>query len=227
MQSCGQPDWAMPLTGLAPPAACLPQPVPLSTRAYLKAALPSGLLTCLCLLQAFGYRLRRVIAAFYFPKVCPQPLHPQVCTHQPAPSSPSAPPWGMSSSSVLSPWPQREKKRILFLYNDLLRKRAAFTQLRRATIVRRARQQRAPRRHLVDILHRRCPLLRPWLRRRCVVCQAPETPESYLCPTPNCEAVYCHSCWNDMRQRCPVCTPREELSSSAYSDSNDDATYAE
>ncbi|KAI4590379.1 hypothetical protein MJG53_001428 [Ovis ammon polii x Ovis aries] len=177
---------------------CLPQPVPLSTRAYLKAALPSGLLTCLCLLQAFGYRLRRVIAAFYFPKVCPQPLHPQ-----------------------------REKKRILFLYNDLLRKRAAFTQLRRATIVRRARQQRAPRRHLVDILHRRCPLLRPWLRRRCVVCQAPETPESYLCPTPNCEAVYCHSCWNDMRQRCPVCTPREELSSSAYSDSNDDATYAE
>ncbi|KAI4548916.1 hypothetical protein MG293_001246 [Ovis ammon polii] len=147
---------------------------------------------------AFGYRLRRVIAAFYFPKVCPQPLHPQ-----------------------------REKKRILFLYNDLLRKRAAFTQLRRATIVRRARQQRAPRRHLVDILHRRCPLLRPWLRRRCVVCQAPETPESYLCPTPNCEAVYCHSCWNDMRQRCPVCTPREELSSSAYSDSNDDATYAE
>ncbi|XP_019813904.2 E3 ubiquitin-protein ligase DCST1 isoform X2 [Bos indicus] len=168
---------------------CLPQPVPLNTRAYLKAALPSGLLACLCLLQAFGYRLRRVIAAFYFPK--------------------------------------REKKRILFLYNDLLRKRAAFTQLRRATIVRRARQQRAPRRHLVDILHRRCPLLRPLLRRRCVVCQAPETPESYVCPTPNCEAVYCRSCWNDMRQRCPVCTPREELSSSAYSDSNDDATYAE
>ncbi|XP_059944089.1 E3 ubiquitin-protein ligase DCST1 [Mesoplodon densirostris] len=169
---------------------CLPQPVPLSTRAYLRAALPSSLLVCLCLLQAFGYRLRRVIVAFYFPK--------------------------------------REKKRILFLYNELLRKRAAFTQLRRATIVRRARQQRAPRRHLEDILHRRClPLLRPWLRRRCVVCQAPETPESYVCPTPDCEAVYCRSCWNDMRQRCPVCTPREELSSSAYSDSNDDATYAE
>uniref|UniRef100_A0A8D1BKX9 DC-STAMP domain containing 1 n=1 Tax=Sus scrofa TaxID=9823 RepID=A0A8D1BKX9_PIG len=168
---------------------CLPQPVPLSPSAYVRAALPSGLLVCLCLLQAFGYRLRRVIAAFYFPK--------------------------------------REKKRILFLYNDLLRKRVAFTQLRRAAIMRRARQQRAPRRRLADILHRRCPLLRPWLRRRCVVCQASETPESYVCPTPDCEAVYCRSCWNDMRQRCPVCTPREELSSSAYSDSNDDATYAE
>nr|KAF6413081.1 DC-STAMP domain containing 1 [Molossus molossus] len=168
---------------------CLPQPVCLNATAYLRAGLPTALLVCLCLLQAFAYRLRRVIAAFYFPK--------------------------------------REKKRILFLYNELLRKRAAFTQLRRAAIVRQAREQRARLHHLVDILHRRCPFLRPWLRRRCVVCQAPETPESYVCLTPDCEAVYCRSCWDDMRQRCPVCTPREELSSSAYSDSNDDATYAE
>ncbi|ELW62435.1 DC-STAMP domain-containing protein 1 [Tupaia chinensis] len=168
---------------------CLPQPVALDAKAYWRAALPIGLLVCLCLAQAFGYRLRRVIAAFYFPK--------------------------------------REKKRVLFLYNELLRKRAAFTRLRRATIVRRARQQRAPRHHLVDTLHRRCPLLRRWLRRHCVVCQAPETSESYVCPTPDCGAVYCSSCWDDMRQRCPVCTPREELSSSAFSDSNEDTTYAE
>ncbi|XP_036906647.1 E3 ubiquitin-protein ligase DCST1 [Sturnira hondurensis] len=168
---------------------CLPQPTCLNAQAYLRTGLPIGLLVCLCLLQAFGYRLRRVIAAFYFPK--------------------------------------REKKRVLFLYNELLRKRAAFTKLRRAAIMRQAWQQRAPRRHLADILHRRCPLLRPWLRRRCVVCQAPETRESYVCLTPDCEAVYCRSCWDDMRQRCPVCTPREELSSSACSDSNDDATYAE
>ncbi|KAL4828927.1 hypothetical protein H8958_018679 [Nasalis larvatus] len=167
---------------------CLPQPVGLDARDYWRAALPIGLLVCLCLLQAFGYRLRRVIAAFYFPK--------------------------------------REKKRILFLYNDLLRKRAAFTKLRRAAILRWARQQKAPRHPLADILHRGCPLLRRWLRRRCVVCQAPETPESYVCRTLDCEAVYCWSCWDDMRQRCPVCTPREELSSSAFSDSNDDTAYA-
>ncbi|XP_017201334.3 E3 ubiquitin-protein ligase DCST1 isoform X1 [Oryctolagus cuniculus] len=168
---------------------CLPQPVCLDARAYWRAALPTGLLACLCLAQAFAYRLRRVIAAFYFPK--------------------------------------REKKRVLFFYNELLRKRAAFTKLRRAAIVRRAQQQRAPRHHLVDLLHRRCPPLRRWLRRRCVVCQAPETPESYVCPTPACEAVYCRTCWDDMRQCCPACTPPEELSSSAYSDSNDDTAYAE
>ncbi|XP_006895886.1 PREDICTED: DC-STAMP domain-containing protein 1 [Elephantulus edwardii] len=168
---------------------CLPQPESMDAKAYLSAALPSGLLVCLCLLQAFGYRLRRVIAAFYFPK--------------------------------------REKKRVLFFYNELLRKREAFTKLRRAAIVRRAQQQRAPRHHLVDILHRCCPLLHLWLRRRCVVCLAPEKPESYVCPTAGCETVYCQSCWVDMRQQCPACTPREELSSSAFSDSDDDATYAE
>ncbi|XP_006861788.1 PREDICTED: DC-STAMP domain-containing protein 1 [Chrysochloris asiatica] len=168
---------------------CLPQPESMAAKDYFRTALPIGLLVCLCLLQAFGYRLRRVIAAFYFPK--------------------------------------REKKRILFFYNDLLRKRAAFTKLRRATIVRRAQEQRAPRHHLVDILYRRCPLLRHWLRRRCVVCLALETPESHVCSTPGCETVYCQSCWVDMRQQCPVCTPREELSSSDFSDSNDDATYAE
>lgn len=83
------------------------------------------------------------------------------------------------------------------------------------------------RHRLADVLHRRCPLLRGWLRRRCVVCQAPETPEAYVCPTPDCAAVYCRPCWDDVRRRCPACTPPEELSSSAYSDSNDDATYAE
>ncbi|XP_075396870.1 E3 ubiquitin-protein ligase DCST1 [Tenrec ecaudatus] len=168
---------------------CLPQPESLDAKGYLRATLPTGLLVCLCLLQAFGYRLRRVIAAFYFPK--------------------------------------REKKRILFFYNDLLRKRAAFTKLRRAAIVRRARQQRTPRHHLVDTLRRRCPLLQRWLRRRCVVCTAPEMAQSYVCPTPGCAAVYCRSCWVDMRQLCPVCTPREELSSSDFGDSNDDAAYAE
>ncbi|XP_044122405.1 E3 ubiquitin-protein ligase DCST1 [Neovison vison] len=168
---------------------CLPQPLSLDAWAYVRAAVPIGLLLCLCLLQAFAYRLRRVIAAFYFPK--------------------------------------REKKRVLFLYNELLRKRAAFTQLRRAAILRQAREQKAPRPRLTDVLHRRCPLARRWLRRRCVVCQAPETPAAYVCPTPDCAAVYCRPCWDDVRRRCPACTPREELSSSAYSDSNDDATYAE
>uniref|UniRef100_G1P1U5 DC-STAMP domain containing 1 n=1 Tax=Myotis lucifugus TaxID=59463 RepID=G1P1U5_MYOLU len=104
-QPMGSPGQDTFSTIASPPPACLPQPVRLSAGAYARTGLPTGLLVCLCLLQAFGYRLRRVIAAFYFPK--------------------------------------REKKRILFFYNELLRKRAAFTKLRRAAIVRQAREQRA------------------------------------------------------------------------------------
>lgn len=130
----------------APPPACLPQPVCLDAMAYLRAALPSTLLVGLCLLQAFGYRLRRVIATFYFPKVCPALPSPPLHTPNPSlmPSLEEAIPSALSLSLTPCPWPQREKKRTLFFYNELLRKRAAFTQLRRAAIVRQARQQRAP-----------------------------------------------------------------------------------
>lgn len=60
------------------------------------------------------------------------------------PVPPPRPRGALSLPRTPSPWPQREKKRTLFLYNDLLRKRAAFTQLRRAAILRRARLQKAP-----------------------------------------------------------------------------------
>lgn len=66
---------------LSPPPACLPQPVGMDARAYWRASLPTVLLVCLCLVQAFGYRLRRVIAAFYFPKVNSQRTLPlNTCT---------------------------------------------------------------------------------------------------------------------------------------------------
>lgn len=55
----------------------------LDATAYLRAALPSALLVGLCLLQAFGYRLRRVIATFYFPKV--RPALPSPPLHTPSP----------------------------------------------------------------------------------------------------------------------------------------------
>ncbi|XP_043820041.1 E3 ubiquitin-protein ligase DCST1 isoform X2 [Dromiciops gliroides] len=169
--------------------ACLPKPMGMNSKDYMKAFLPAGLLVLLCLTQAFSYRLRRVIAAFYFPK--------------------------------------REKKRVLFFYNELLRKRLVFTKLRRTVIMQRAQRQGMPRHRLVDLCYRRFRLLRYFLRRRCVVCQASETSESWVCQSPGCGAVYCASCWIDMGKKCPACTPRDELSSSAYSNSSDDATYAE
>ena len=49
--------------------ACLPQPQSMKRQEYLGSCLPLALLALLCLVQVYMYRLRRVIAAFYFPKV--------------------------------------------------------------------------------------------------------------------------------------------------------------
>lgn len=118
----------------------------MDARAYWEASLPTTLLVCLCLAQAFGYRLRRAITAFYFPKVNSQTtLLLNMHTHSSLPALCPTPLLYHYHCVPLAPQPtpQREKKRVLFLYNDLLRKRAAFTKLRRAAIVRRARHQRA------------------------------------------------------------------------------------
>ncbi|XP_069734483.1 E3 ubiquitin-protein ligase DCST1 [Phaenicophaeus curvirostris] len=48
--------------------ACLPQPRGMMREQYVRTCLPLVVLVLLCLLQVYTYRLRRVIAAFYFPK---------------------------------------------------------------------------------------------------------------------------------------------------------------
>ncbi|KAM8986117.1 E3 ubiquitin-protein ligase DCST1 isoform 1-T2 [Ara ararauna] len=47
---------------------CLPQPRSMGQHQYLGTCLPLAVLALLCLAQVYTYRLRRVIAAFYFPK---------------------------------------------------------------------------------------------------------------------------------------------------------------
>ncbi|KAM6190258.1 E3 ubiquitin-protein ligase DCST1 [Sarcoramphus papa] len=66
--------------------ACLPQPRGMTREQYVGSCLPLAVLALLCLAQVYTYRLRRAIAAFYFPK--------------------------------------REKSRVLYLYNKLLRQRS-------------------------------------------------------------------------------------------------------
>ncbi|NXK15401.1 DCST1 ligase, partial [Herpetotheres cachinnans] len=48
--------------------ACLPQPQGMTRQQYVGSCLPLAVLALLCLVQVYMYRLRRVIAAFYFPK---------------------------------------------------------------------------------------------------------------------------------------------------------------
>ncbi|NWS64417.1 DCST1 ligase, partial [Chunga burmeisteri] len=47
---------------------CLPQPRSMTRRHYVSSCVPLAVLVLLCLVQVYTYRLRRTIAAFYFPK---------------------------------------------------------------------------------------------------------------------------------------------------------------
>ncbi|NWY07414.1 DCST1 ligase, partial [Nothoprocta ornata] len=138
-------------------AACLPQPRAMTTQGYVDSCLPLALLALLCLVQVYTYRLRRVLAAFFFPK--------------------------------------REKRRVLFLYNQLLRQRQCFVQLQRRRVARRAQQRQGLGTSVLERCCRRWPALRRYMRRRCVVCEEPEGPRSRVCAAPACAAVYCGPCW--------------------------------
>uniref|UniRef100_A0A8C7FU28 DC-STAMP domain containing 1 n=1 Tax=Oncorhynchus kisutch TaxID=8019 RepID=A0A8C7FU28_ONCKI len=50
---------------------CLPQPRALTKEDYLWSFVPLLMMALMCCLQVYSNRLRRVIAAFYFPKVRP------------------------------------------------------------------------------------------------------------------------------------------------------------
>ncbi|NXB82239.1 DCST1 ligase, partial [Donacobius atricapilla] len=137
--------------------ACLPQPSGMTRQQYLNTCLPLGVLALLCLAQVYPFRLRRAIAAFYFPK--------------------------------------REKTRVLFLYNKLLRQRKNFLHLQRGRVARQARQPPGPGTLLLRWCRQRWPWLRRCLRRSCTLCGTPETPWHQPCPNPDCYALYCESCW--------------------------------
>ncbi|NXM98310.1 DCST1 ligase, partial [Sylvia borin] len=137
--------------------ACLPQPTGMTRQQYLNTFLPLGALALLCLAQVYPFRLRRAIAAFYFPK--------------------------------------REKTRVLFLYNKLLRQRKNFLYLQRGRVARQARQPPGLGTVLRQWCRRRWPRLRRYLRQSCTLCGTAETPRHQPCPNPDCRASYCESCW--------------------------------
>ncbi|XP_062821045.1 E3 ubiquitin-protein ligase DCST1 [Anolis carolinensis] len=167
---------------------CLPETRGMTRKQFLTCAVPLGALMVLCFAQIYAFRLRRVIAAFYFPK--------------------------------------REKKRILFLYNEMLRRRMSFIDVQRKRIILRARKHQRLAKPLSERLGRWFPSLRRFILRRCILCGLPESPRSLLCPNEDCGTLYCRLCWQDMGQRCFACDPNAVLSDDD-SDSDASGGYAD
>ncbi|KAM5148045.1 E3 ubiquitin-protein ligase DCST1-like [Mantella aurantiaca] len=108
-------------------------------------------------------------------------------------------------------FPKREKRRVLFLYNEQLRKRATYADVKRKQIMHKARVNQRQLKTTMGAFYLRCKWLRKYIRRHCIVCDQSETKESYLCPTPDCGTVYCRQCWRDMERFCFVCKPYEKF----------------
>ncbi|XP_074784872.1 E3 ubiquitin-protein ligase DCST1 [Athene noctua] len=162
--------------------ACLPQPQAMRMQQYVDSGLPLVVLVLFCLAQAYTYRLRRAIAAFYFPK--------------------------------------REKSRVLYLYNKLLRQRHNFVQRQQKRIAQRKWHRPGWGKSLLQ----RWPWLRCWMRQSCTVCGTPETPRDRVCPAVACRARYCRWCWREAGGMCLACTPAEH--SLSQDSSEEDSGYA-
>lgn len=117
---------------------------------------------------------------------------------------------------------KREKRRVLYLYNETLRRRLGFLRFARARVAKLARaHQLEPESRPFLTARLRWPKYFSWLqrfacsRRRCVVCGETEPrsgPEHRLCQTQDCFAVYCDECWNDIGQVCLACDRLQDSS---------------
>ncbi|XP_012231524.1 protein sneaky [Linepithema humile] len=111
---------------------------------------------------------------------------------------------------------KREKRRVLYLYNESLRRRLGHARFMRAKVRSLVRTRRLE--YDVDpwlALRQRWPAFCGWLafficaRHRCLVCGEVEPRKGsqfHRCTTPGCPFIHCPECWHDVGEICYACT---------------------
>ncbi|XP_069111968.1 E3 ubiquitin-protein ligase DCST1-like [Argopecten irradians] len=127
---------------------------------------------------------------------------------------------------------KREKRRILYLYNDMLKKRRGFLRHMRHHIRKQVKRKNLiVKSSLTASLRKEFPKLCGWMKilssskLSCLICNDPEKKGFVHCMTPGCNVVYCAMCWSDIQRRCYSCKPDttgdlSELSDDGLSDSD-------
>ncbi|XP_060845495.1 protein sneaky [Rhopalosiphum padi] len=102
---------------------------------------------------------------------------------------------------------KREKRRVLYLYNETLRKRTAFFRYMKQKVAKLARENKlSVNLDIFLMLRLKFPALFGWLvwfacgRRKCLICGEPETNagKQYGCNTVGCVYIHCEQCWKDV-----------------------------
>lgn len=134
---------------------------------------------------------------------------------------------------------RREKKRVLYLYNETLKRRIGFMRHMKKKVKKMVREQRLEADlNLFTVLRLRFPKYcgcLTWFaaaRRKCVICGDPEPrkksgiPGDFeKCSNPTCYFVHCLECWNDVGRYCFACeeggTDDSEIGSDSDLDHHD------
>lgn len=116
-------------------------------------------------------------------------------------------------------YPRREKKRTLYLYNKLLKRRKKLFQYVSQNIKEKLQENNRIEMNLIIRLRLRHSKYFGWLRyfscarRKCIVCDEPEPqrrdytrPFHFMaCSTSECDVVHCEECWTDVGEICLAC----------------------
>lgn len=135
---------------------------------------------------------------------------------------------------------KREKRRILYVYNELLKKRKGYLRHMRHRVRKQVRDRTLrTQTSVLTALRRQFPRLCACLgvlkssKDSCLICKDPEGKDFVRCPTDGCNWGYCPECWGDVKQRCYACggkygeseTEDERTSTSDSSDLTDDEHF--
>ena len=115
-------------------------------------------------------------------------------------------------------YPERDRQRIVHLYNVILNRRLRMPktlQLRARTRHREQQQQQE-----MSPCHKMAAKCAPcrvffYAAPRCLVCNAVEDHTFNYCDTDRCNGVFCAECYNDLGYVCPLC-----LQGTEYEDEN-------
>ncbi|XP_065320592.1 protein sneaky-like [Gordionus sp. m RMFG-2023] len=119
-------------------------------------------------------------------------------------------------------YPKREKKRTIFLYNDLISKKKTKFEFMKEKVLLNAKIKKLQQKSgMLVALRNQFPRCLFWLKylksgkRSCLLCDDLErgTKEDFVkCPSrKGCPFVYCSECWKDLKETCYGCISQEKL----------------
>lgn len=127
---------------------------------------------------------------------------------------------------------KREKARVLFLYNDTLKRRKSYLVHARRQVRKKARKAKLVLElGFLPRLRQMWPRFFGWLRNfdfakeKCLICGDVEDESFYRCESEGCRFGYCGDCCDDIGGKCYACTPPEawEPDSGESSDSGSES----